>query len=86
MERIIIRKGRVREAPEWEREVEEEKGTGLPMRGGDRRESQRACRMNGGRQTGSQVEEWGCQPIVELFLSKRITGTKMEETEGKVIQ
>ena len=35
------------------------------------------------RKKGHQVEGWGCYPIVkhsdpELFLSKRIAGTKME--------
>jgi hypothetical protein len=34
--------------------------------------------------TGYQVEGWGCHPTVkisgpELFLSKRITGTKMDK-------
>jgi hypothetical protein len=35
------------------------------------------------RKTGNQMEGWGCHPTVknsdpELFLSKRIAGTKME--------
>jgi hypothetical protein len=37
-----------------------------------------------------KVEVWVCHPTVkssdpELFLSKRITGKKIEETEGKEI-